>query len=264
MEERPISLTLKLLSGVMLLFLLAPVIIVVPISFSADTYMAFPPSGWSTKWYFAIFQDSKMMNAFWVSLALAVLTTLLSIGIGLPAAYVLVRLRIPGSDALGSFFTAPLLLPSIVLGLALLVVFANIGLLGTFQGFLAAHLVITLPYAVRVLSTALSTLPRAVEEAATTLGAPPLQVFFLVTLPMMRNAIVATSALAFLVSFDEVVLSLFMAGPRISTLPVEMYHHVENEADPLVAAVSVLLIVLTFIVVLVVDRTSGLARTFVK
>ncbi|GGF47438.1 polyamine ABC transporter permease [Azorhizobium oxalatiphilum] len=264
MEDRPISLTLRIVAGIMLLFLLAPVLIVVPISFSADTYMAFPPSGWSVKWYVAIFQDPKMINAFWVSLALAVLTTVLSLAIGLPAAYVLVRLRPRGSEAMASFFTAPLLLPSIVLGLALLVVFATFGLLGTFQGFLAAHLVITLPYAVRVLSTALSTLPRAVEEAATTLGAPPLSVFFRVTLPMMRNAIVATSALAFLVSFDEVVLSLFMSGPRISTLPVEMYHHVENEADPMVAAISVLLIVLTFAVVVVVDRTAGLSRTFVK
>lgn len=264
MEERPISLTLRLVSGVMLLFLLAPVLIVIPISFSADNFMAFPPSGWSLKWYAGIFHDAKMMQAFWISLALAVLTTVLSIAIGLPAAYVLVRVRPPGADILASFFTAPLLLPSIVLGLALLVVFATFGFLGTFQGFLAAHMVITLPYAVRVLSTALSTLPPQVEEAATTLGAPPLSVFFRVTLPMMSRGIVATAALSFLVSFDEVVLSLFMSGPRMSTLPVEMYHHVENEADPLVAAISVLLIVLTFAVVIVVDRTSGLARTFVK
>lgn len=264
MDERPPSLFVILVAGAMFLFLLAPVLIVVPISFSADNYMVFPPSGWSLKWYGAIFRDAKMMSAFWTSLSLAALTTVLSIGIGLPAAYALVRIRPPGSDAIASVLTAPLLLPSIVLGLALLVVFATLGLLGTYRGFLAAHLVITLPYAVRVLSTSLSTLPVAVEEAAATLGAPPWQVFARITLPMMRGGLVATSALAFLVSFDEVVLSLFLSGPRASTLPVEMYHHVENEADPLVAAVSVLLIVLTFAVVLLVDRTAGLAKTFVR
>ena len=107
-------------------------------------------------------------------------------------------------------------------------------------------------------------MPAAVEEAALTLGATPLAVFAKVTLPIMGGGLAATAALCFLVSFDEVVLSLFMTGPRLTTLPVELFHHVENAADPLVAAVSMLLIVLTFAVVFVVDRTTGLARTFAK
>ena len=142
--------------------------------------------------------------------------------------------------------------------------FANYGLLATFRGLVAAHMVVTLPYAVRVLSTALATLPIAAEEAAATLGASPLTVFRRITLPMMRSGIIGTTALCFLVSFDEVVISLFMTGPRIATLPVAMYHHVEQQADPLVASLSVLLVVFTLVVVLVVDRTSGLAKTFVK
>lgn len=264
MDERPVSLPLKLMALAMFAFLLAPLIVVVPISFSGDNYMMFPPSSWSLKWYPAIFASGKMTAAFWTSLLLAIVVTSLSLLIGLPAAYALVRLKPRGSEALAALFTAPLLLPTIVLGLAILIVFSRYGLLASFQGLVAAHLVVTLPYAIRVLSTALATLPIAVEEAAATLGAPPLTIFRRVTLPMMRSGLIGTTALCFLVSFDEVVLSLFMTGPRISTLPVAMYHHVEQQADPLVAALSVLLVVLTLLIVLIVDRSAGLARTFVK
>lgn len=264
MDERPISWPLKFGALAMFAFLLAPLIVVVPISFSGDNYMMFPPSSWSMKWYPAIFADSKMAGAFWTSLLLAFVVTGLSLLFGLPAAYALVRLKPRGAEVLASLFTAPLLLPTIVLGLAILIVFSRYGLLASFKGLVAAHLVVTLPYAIRVLSTALATLPIAVEEAAATLGASPLTVFRRVTLPMMRSGIVGTTALCFLVSFDEVVLSLFMTGPRITTLPVAMYHHVEQQADPLVAALSVLLVVFTLLVVIIVDRTAGLARTFVK
>lgn len=264
MDERPISPALKALAALMFVFLLAPLIVVLPISFSGDRFMMFPPTSWSTQWYGAIFTDGRMVQAFWTSLGLAAVVTVLSLALGLPAAYALVRLKPRGADALGALFTAPLLLPTIVLGLAILIVFARFGLLATFPGLVAAHLVVTLPYALRVLSTALSTLPIAVEEAAATLGAPPLTVFRRITLPMMRSGLIGTAALSFLVSFDEVVLSLFMTGPRIATLPVAMYHRVEQQADPLVASLSVLLVALTLAVVLVVDRSAGLAKTFVK
>jgi putative spermidine/putrescine transport system permease protein len=115
-----------------------------------------------------------------------------------------------------------------------------------------------------VLVTALSTLSPAIEEAAATLGAPPAVVLFRITLPMMTPGIVAASVLSFLVSFDEVVVSLFLTGPKLSTLPVAMFHHVEERADPMVAALSVLLVGLTLVVMLVVDRTIGLGKAFVK
>jgi len=264
MDERPIPTGLKIATFVMFLFLLAPLIVVIPISFSGDAFMMFPPTSWSTKWYRAIFADGKMASAFWTSVKLAVVVTILSLVIALPAAYALVRLRPRGADILSSLFTAPLLLPTIVLGLAILIIFARLGLLATFTGLVAAHMVVTLPYALRVLATSLSTLPIAVEEAAATLGASPLVVFRRITLPMMKSGLIGTTALCALVSFDEVVLSLFMTGPRISTLPVAMFHHVEQQADPLVASLSVLLVLLTLVVVLIVDRTSGLAKTFMK
>lgn len=264
MDDRPIATSLKILAGIAFAFLLAPVAIVVPLSLSGEVYMSFPPASWGLRWYGEIIHSSKMLDAFVLSLKLASLVTIVNLAVALPASYALVRLRPRGTELLKGVFTAPLLLPTIVLGLAMLIVFARMGLLATFQGLLFAHVVVTLPYAVGMLSTALDGLPLDRDEAAATLGARPLTVFRRVTFPMMAPGVVAASALVFLVSFDEPVLSLFISGPRLTTLPVAMYHYVEDRADPLVAAVSVVLVLLTLIVILVVERTAGLRKTFVK
>jgi putative spermidine/putrescine transport system permease protein len=255
---------MKILVAVLFLFLLAPVILVVPISFSGEQILSFPPDSWSLRWYTALADNPNMISAFWTSLMLGAMVTVISLAVAIPAAYVIVRMRTFGSTFLYNLFTAPLLLPTIVLGLAILIVFASIGFLGTFTGLIIGHLVITLPYALRVLATTLGNLNLACEEAASTLGGRPLTVFRRVTLPMMAPGIVAATALCFLVSFDEVVITLFLTGPRLTTLPVELFHHVESRADPLVASVSVLLILLTLAVVMIVDRTVGLSKTFVK
>jgi putative spermidine/putrescine transport system permease protein len=211
-----------------------------------------------------MFQHQGLMSAFRVSILLAVVVTVLSLAAGIPAAYALTRFDFPGRNALMSLFTAPLLLPSIVLGLAILLIFVKLKLLATFHGLVIAHAVVTTPYVVRIMSTALSTLPASVEEAATMLGASPLAVFRRVTLPLMAPGLVASAALAFLLSFDEVVLSLFITGPRITTLPVEIFNYVESKTDPLIAAVSVVLVAATLLVVLLVERSIGLSKAMVK
>jgi putative spermidine/putrescine transport system permease protein len=253
MEDNPTSWFMRITVTILFLFLLAPVLLVFPISFSGDQILAFPPSSWSLRWYEALLGNNVMMSAFLTSLGLASVVTVLSLIIAIPASYAIVRLKVTGSEFLFNLFTAPLLLPTIVLGLAILIIFASMGLL-----------VITLPYALRVLSVSLGNLSLACEEAASSLGAKPLAVFGKVTLPMMAPGIVAATALCFLVSFDEVVITLFLTGPRMTTLPVELFHHVESQADPLVASVSVLLILMTLAVVMIVDRTMGLTKAFVK
>lgn len=264
MEIHKTSWPMRILIFVLFIYLLAPVILVFPLSFAGDQVLRFPPTSWSTRWYTALFANSQMLKAFWTSLTLAAIVTVLSIAIAVPAAWAVTRLRFPGRDLFFNVFTAPLLLPTIVLGLAILIVFASFKLLATLHGLVLAHLVVTLPYALRVLAVSLSTQDRACEEAARTLGAKPLTVFFRVTLPMMTPGIVASAALCFLVSFDEVVITLFLTGPRITTLPVELYNYVYNQADPLVAAVSALLILLTLAVIMIVERAMGLRATFVR
>ncbi len=264
MEAGQTSVPMKIVVFILFLFLLAPVLLVIPISFSGEQILSFPPESWSLRWYVALAQNSTMISAFWTSLLLGAIVTVLSLAAAIPAAYVIVRLRTKGSEFLYNLFTAPLLLPTIVLGLAILIVFASAGFLGSFWGLVIGHLVITLPYALRVLATTLNNIPLSCEEAASTLGGRPITVFRRVTLPMMAPGIVAATALCFLVSFDEVVITLFLTGPRLTTLPVELFHHVESRADPLVASVSVLLILLTLVVVMIVDRSVGLSKTFVK
>ena len=242
------------------LFLLAPVILVVPLSFSAANNLAWPPPAWSTRWYSAMLAQDGLVQAAWNSLILAGVVAVVCLAIGTPAALALERGRFPGRQAVSALITAPLLLPTIVIGLALLAVLAGPGLLGSWTGLVLAHLTITLPYAVRVLTTAITTLPPAIEDAAASLGAPPWRVFQRVTLPLMLPGVVATAAITFLVSFDEVVISLFVVGPQLTTLPVALYRYVESRTDPLVAAVSTVLVGLTMLVVLVLDRAVGLRR----
>jgi putative spermidine/putrescine transport system permease protein len=264
MEEDATGRPLKPVVAVLFVFLLAPVLVIVPLSFSGEATLHFPPASWSLRWYQAFFAHERMLGAFRLSLVIGASVTVATLAIALPAAYVIVRLKTIGSEILYNLFTAPLLLPTIVLGLAILIIFAPIGLLGTFTGIALGHLVLTLPYALRILATSLGGLPVVVEEAAASLGAAPLTVFYRVTLPLMAPGILSAAALSFLVSFDEVVITLFMAGPRVTTLPVEMFRHLDSRSDPLIAAISVLLIFLTLGVVLVVHRTAGLTKSFVK
>lgn len=241
-------------------FLLAPIAIVLPLSFSGDTYLSFPPASWSLRWYSALLSHDGLKDAFAVSVLLASVVTLLALVCGIPAAYALARGRFRGRDALLAFFTAPLLLPSVILGLALLLTFSSWGLLGSYPGLALAHLVLCTPYVVRIMTTALSTLPPGVEDAAATLGAAPAVVFRRVTLPLLLPAITASAVLSFLISFDEVVVSLFVTGPRLVTLPVEIFTYVDTRTDPLVAAVSVVLVAATLAGVVAIERAVGLRR----
>jgi putative spermidine/putrescine transport system permease protein len=145
--------------------------------------------------------------------------------------------------------------------LGLLLVLQPLGLVATWPGLALGHLVVVLPFVVRLMTTSLKALPPDTSEAAATLGAAPWRGFLLVTLPMALPALVASATLAFLVSFDETVISLFLVGPRLVTLPIALFRYTESRTDPLVAALAVVLIVVSAVVVLLVDRIAGFTRT---
>lgn len=245
-------------------FLLAPIAVVVLTSFSSDAYLAFPPSQWGFGGYVALFHNAAFRDGLETSLVLGAVVTLLTLAVGTAAAFAIARFRFPGSGALLGLFTAPVLLPTIVLGLALLLVFAQIGLLASYTGLVIGHAVVAIPYVVRLMVTAIGNVPLTLEEAAATLGASPMRVFWRVTLPLMRPALLAAAALAFLASFDEATLTLFLVGPRLTTLPVEVFRYVQTHADPQVSALSVLLIALTVGVILLIERGLGLMRAVTR
>lgn len=239
-------------------FLLAPLVVVALLSFSADQFLTFPPSGWSLRWYGALAANAQMLKAARTSAILATTVTGVALLAGLPAALAVTRGLVPA--ALSTLLSAPLLLPTLVIGLALLMALQPLGLVATWPGLALAHIVVVLPFVVRVMSTALAALPAGLEDAAATLGATPVRAFFRVTLPLAAPGVLAAGTLAFLVSFDETVISLFLVGPRLTTLSIALFRYTESRTDPLVAALAVALIAFTILVVTAVDRLVGFTR----
>jgi putative spermidine/putrescine transport system permease protein len=247
-------------AGLVYALILAPVFVVVVLAFSADNFIIFPPSGYSTRWFAQLMSHGPLLGALRLSVQIAVIVTVLSMLVGVPAALALDRARFRGREAARAFFLAPLLLPTLITGLALLLAFTPLRLTGTSWGLVLAHMTVTLPFVVRMMTTAFATLPEDIEAAAATLGARPSRVLLRVTLPLAAPGLVACAALSFLLSFDETVISLFISGPRAATLPVEMVHYVEGRTDPLIAALSVVLIAATLTIVVLVERLVGVAR----
>jgi putative spermidine/putrescine transport system permease protein len=192
------------------------------------------------------------------SIALALIVTACAVLAGFPAALAVARGLAPGW--VQGALSLPLLLPTLVIGLGLLMVLQPLGLLATWPGLALGHLMVVLPFVVRLLVTAFSAMPRDLEDAAATLGARPLAAFLLVTLPLAAPGAIAAATLSFLLSFDETVISLFLVGPRLTTLPVTLFHYAESRVDPMLAALAVTLIVLTVGIVLAVDRLVGVTR----
>ncbi|WP_203073049.1 ABC transporter permease [Falsiroseomonas ponticola] len=240
--------------------LLAPALLVCAISFSAGDFLTFPPPGLSLRWYAALVSNAELMAALRNSAVLAAVVAVIALLAGGPAAYAIARLDFPGRGAIAGFLAAPLLLPTLVLGLALLLALQPVKLAATWPGLVLAHAMVAIPFAVRIMTTAFGAVPKDLEEAAWTLGATPFQAALRVTLPIAAPGAIAAGALCFLVSFDETVISLFLVGPRLSTLPVEMFRYAENRTDPLVAALAMTLIIVALAVVLLVERLVGFTR----
>jgi putative spermidine/putrescine transport system permease protein len=246
------------LTALVYLFLLAPLIIIFGASVSDTSYLTFPPQGLTLHWFENIWNISAFRRTIVTSLQIAFFATGLALIIGIPAAYALNRYRIQLPGWLSTLFVLPILVPEIVLGFSLLRSVNVEAGLPIFATLLVGHTLIVLPYVVRVISAALSSFDFSIEEAAISLGSPPLKTFFTIVLPNVRAGVIAAFILAFITSINDVSVSLFLTGPGISTLPIQILAHVEQFFDPTIASVSVLLMVLTVIVMAIVERTLGL------
>lgn len=239
-------------------FLLGPLVIIFGASVSDTTFLAFPPQGLTLHWFENIWEISAFRRTIVTSFQVAILGTLMALVIGIPAAYALNRHRIHLPGWLSTLFILPILVPEIVIGFSLLRS-VNVGLgVPVFASLLIGHTLLVLPYVVRVISAALASFDFSIEEAAISLGSHPVKTFFTIVLPNVRSGVIAAFILAFITSINDVSVSLFLTGPGISTLPIQILAHVEQFFDPTVASVSVLLMVLTIIVMIIVERTLGL------
>jgi putative spermidine/putrescine transport system permease protein len=222
-------------------FMLAPLPVIMITSFSADRYLKFPPTGWSLQWYAALAESKEFVASLGVSGLLGIAAASGGIVLGTLAAYSMVRYQFPWKGAVEGLLVAPLVFPQIVLAIALVIYFNQLDIYGTLFGLVLAHVVIGLPYAYRVMSGTLRGVDSSIEEAAQSLGARPIRAFFHVVLPLVRPGMISAFIFVFIISLDEVVVSLFLAGPVTPPLPVRIYTYVEYTVDPTIAAVSTLL-----------------------
>ena len=227
-----------------LTFLVAPLAVVLPISFSAAKYLTFPPPGWSLQWYARYFGSREWMSATVRSFEVAVLTTAAATVVGTAAALAL-RQPFRGRSLVRLIVLAPLVVPVIIVAIAIYGLYAQLKLVGTLSGLVLAHTVLALPFVVVIVSATLHGIDETLELAAQNLGANRWHTFRLVTLPLIRPGVVSAALLAFITSFDEVVVAIFVSGTQAATLPKQMWDGIRTEIDPTVAAVSTLLIGVT-------------------
>lgn len=232
------------------LFLLLPILFIVVLSFGSSQWLIAPPPSWTLRWYRELFADPRWLGAILTSAQVAVLVTVASVSLGLLASFALVRGTFPGQQALRAFFVTPMILPVVVLAVALYAVFLRVGLSGTLVGFVIAHTVVALPFAIIPISTALEAFDKSIEDAAILCGASPWEARLRVTLPGIRHGVFAAAVFSFLISWDEVVLAIFMASPQLQTLPVLIWGILRQDLTPVVAAASTLLVALTLLLML--------------
>jgi putative spermidine/putrescine transport system permease protein len=257
---------LRAAAGVSLAYVLLPLVFVTWLAFFAQEIPSFPPEGYSLKWFRAIPDNDRFVSGFVLSLQVSIVATLIGLAMGVPAALCLVRMRFPGREAVNALLLLPLVVPGIVLGIALYVfhVEAEIKtewpILGSLGGLIAGHVLIVIPWTVRLVTASLTGMDRSVEEAAQSLGANRLTTFRRVTLPAILPGIVAAALFGFISSFGNLEMSLFLVGPGRTTLPIAILQYLEWKIDPTIAAVSVLQILFIGGAMLITDRFVKISR----
>lgn len=249
-----------LLAGACLVVLVAPTLVVVVVSFTSGFSLRFPPPGYSLKWYGALLDAWQLQFAAWNSFEVALWTTGLSVGLGVAAALAVARSQRLSARLLDSLFMSPLVLPALAFGLSALMLFSVAGIPVSPLTLVIGHTVVCVPYVVRTTVAALAQMDPVLLESSTSLGASRLYTFRRVTLPLIRPGILAGGFLAFMSSFDNVPVSLFLRDAKTDMLPIRMWQDLEGRLDVTIAAASGVLIVATVALMLVMERAAGLSR----
>ena len=260
MHERG-AIALRIYCVLVLLFLSIPIIVAVGVAFGADRIARFPPTGFSLRWFVAAIQNASFMEALANSLQLAVLTTVLTVILGLPAAVALVRRKFPAQAAIEAFLLSPLTLPGVLFGISMLFFLGASGFGLTWWGLLVAHAVISVPYVLRTTVAVYRGMDRGLEETALVLGASPWKTFRHITLPLLRHGLVAGGLFAFLTSFDNVPVSIFLTTAHNNTLPVTIMSYLVNQDfDATVGAISAIQVGVVLLLLYLLDRVYGVGR----
>lgn len=257
---------LTALSSLALITILLPLALVAWMSFFSDEILTYPPSGYTMRWYPAAFQQKPFIDGFVLSLEIAALATGVALLLGAPAAAAASRLPRRAQGAVLAFLTAPFIVPAIVIGTALYLLFIEVEILsgfrlaGAFPGLVLAHALVALPWVVRLLTASLLGFDRRIEEAAVSLGAHPVRAFLKVTFPSLRPALVAAALFGFVTSFGNLEMTLFLIAPGSVTLPIATLQYLQWKLDPVIAAISVVQIVIVAGLMLLTDRFVQLSK----
>jgi putative spermidine/putrescine transport system permease protein len=240
--------------------MLAPIVMVCLVAFTPEGYLSLPTNGFSLRWFKTIASYPEFVRAFWISIGLGALSSSVALVFAVPAAIAIARYRFRGRDALTALFLSPLMIPHVVLGIAFLRFFTSIGMGGSFAALIVAHVIVVFPFALRLTLAAATGMDRSVERAAISLGAGGWTLFRRVTLPLILPGVISGWALAFIQSFDDLTMSVFLAAPSTETLPVRMFLYIQDNIDPLVTSVSASVIAITMTALILLDRFYGLDR----
>ena len=247
--------TLNLFCGAVFLFLFVPSLIVIPMAFSDSPFLRFPPEGFSFRWFDEYFNDKRWLSATVRSVRIAAATTLLAMIIGTMAAMALARRKGALKSTLVVFILSPLILPVIVFAVAAYSLYASIGIVGSDFGLIVAHTILAVPFVFLTVTASLFRYDTSLSRAAASSGANPWVTFWLITLPLIKPGIITGALFAFITSFDEIVVAVFMSGIE-STLPKKMFDEVRFELKPVLAAVATLLILVTTFTLLLVSQVG--------
>jgi len=255
-------LSLNLWTVLVITFLIGPLLVIVAGSFTETSYVTFPPKGFTLHWYEQLWGRDDFLESFIDSIVLAVVATAAATLIGTVTAIGLARDRFAGRELFRAFVMSPLILPTVVTGVALYQFVRLIEINSTLLGLVVGHTLITLPYVLRTVGAAIVGLDPQYQEAAESLGARPVRILFQVTMPAIAPAIVVSMIFAFIISFDQVTVSIFLTGPDLMTLPIRIFTYIEFAIDPMIAAVSTLLIIFAYLLVVALEKAFGLNAVF--
>jgi putative spermidine/putrescine transport system permease protein len=236
---------LYVLAAIVMFLLVAPTLIVMPMSFSASQYLEFPPREWSLRWYDFYFGSTAWMDATATSLKAAVLTMLVATPVGTAAAYGLSVSKHPLSRFVFLLLITPMMIPVILIAIGAFYAYVQLGMVNTLSGLVVAHTILALPLVLIVVSAALKSYDMSQEMAARSLGASRFRAFLLITLPQIRFSVITAALLSFLTSFDEVIVALFVSGGDNSTLTRNMFNALRDQIDPTIASISTIMIVIS-------------------
>ena len=236
---------LYIVAGLVLIFLVAPSFIVIPMSFSGSQYLEFPPENWSIRWYEHYFNSSVWMSATWTSIKVAVLTIFVATPIGTMAAYGMINSTTKFTRFLFVVMISPIMIPLILVAIGVFYFYVQMKMVNSILGLVLAHSLVAIPLVLIIVMSALNNYDMNQEKVARSLGATRLQAFFQITLPQIRFSIISSALIAFLTSFDEVIIALFISGGPNSTITRSMFLSLRDQIDPTIASISTILIVVS-------------------